>query len=55
MTLAPEGGLYFVTPTARARPAKISALADYFIAKLGMAEWSAEAVMGGKQSNQRRK
>src|SRR5208282_1302047 len=24
----PEGGLYFVTPTARARPAKVSALAD---------------------------
>jgi DNA-binding transcriptional LysR family regulator len=39
----PEGGLYFVTPTARARPAKVSALADFFIAKLGAAEWSAEA------------
>src|SRR6266403_1183605 len=45
----PEGGLYFVTPTARARPAKVSALADFFIAKLGTAEWSAEAVMGWKQ------
>ena len=51
----PEGGLYFVTPTARARPAKVSALADFFIAKLGMAEWSAEAVMGWKQPNHRRK
>jgi DNA-binding transcriptional LysR family regulator len=30
----PEGGLYFVTPTARARPAKVSALADFFIARL---------------------
>src|ERR1700724_1492427 len=44
----PEGGLYFVTPTARARPAKVSALADFLIAKLGTAEWSAEAVMGWK-------
>ena len=51
----PEGGLYFVTPTARARPAKVSALADFFIAKLGTAEWSAEAVMGWKQPNHRRK
>jgi DNA-binding transcriptional LysR family regulator len=42
----PEGGLYFVTPTARARPAKISALADYLIAALTDARWSAEAVMG---------
>jgi DNA-binding transcriptional LysR family regulator len=38
----PEGGLYFVTPTARARAAKVSALADFFIAKLAAAEWSAE-------------
>jgi DNA-binding transcriptional LysR family regulator len=51
----PEGGLYFVTPTARARPAKVSAVADFFIAKLGTAEWSAEAVMGWKQPNHRRK
>src|SRR5258706_1484657 len=51
----PEGGLYFVTPTARARPAQVSALADFFIAKLGAAEWTAEAVMGWKQPNHRRK
>src|SRR6201987_3712801 len=38
----PEGGLYFVTPTARARPAKVSALADFLIAKLTDARWSAE-------------
>ncbi|CAB3790292.1 LysR family transcriptional regulator [Paraburkholderia caffeinilytica] len=38
----PEGGLYFVTPTARARPAKVSALADFFIAKLATADWSAK-------------
>src|ERR1700733_3018474 len=44
----PEGGLYFVTPTARARPAKISALADFLIAELTEAPWSAEAVMGWK-------
>src|ERR1700688_1362365 len=30
----PEGGLYFVTPTARARPAKDSALADFLITAL---------------------
>jgi DNA-binding transcriptional LysR family regulator len=44
----PEGGLYFVTPTARARPAKVSALADFLIAELANARWSAEAVMGWK-------
>lgn len=38
----PEGGLYFVTPTARARPAKVRALADFFIAKLTTADWSAK-------------
>jgi DNA-binding transcriptional LysR family regulator len=42
----PEGGLYFVTPTARARPAKVSALADFLIAGLTDAPWSAQAVMG---------
>ena len=36
----PEGGLYFVTPTARARPAKVSALADFLIAELTDARWS---------------
>ncbi len=38
----PEGGLYFVTPTARARPAKVSALADFLIAELTDAQWSAQ-------------
>lgn len=51
----PEGGLYFVTPAARARPAKVSALADFFIARLSAAQWSAEAVMGWKPSGRRRK
>ena len=44
----PEGGLYFVTPTARARPAKVSALAEFLITELTDAPWSAEAVMGWK-------
>jgi DNA-binding transcriptional LysR family regulator len=44
----PAGGLYFVTPTARARPAKVSVLADYLIAELTDARWSAETVMGWK-------
>ncbi|AOR73381.1 LysR family transcriptional regulator [Burkholderia stabilis] len=39
----PEGGLYFVTPSARARPAKVGALADFFIARLATAEWRAPA------------
>lgn len=51
----PEGGLYFVTPTVRARPAKVSALADFFISKLTAAEWSAERLMGWKPPGQRRR
>lgn len=51
----PEGGLYFVTPTARARPAKVSALADFLIAGLTDARWSAEAVMGWKRPSRRGK
>jgi DNA-binding transcriptional LysR family regulator len=50
----PEGGLYFVTPTARARPAKISALADFFTSRLAAAEWRAEAVMEPKRSRRKR-
>jgi DNA-binding transcriptional LysR family regulator len=53
--LLPAGGLYFVTPTARARPAKVSALADFIIAKLMRATWSAEAVMGWKPLKRREK
>ena len=51
----PEGGLYFVTPTARSRPAKVSALADFLITELADARWSAETVMGWKPPAQRRK
>ena len=50
----PEGGLYFVTPTARARPAKVSALADFFIARLATAEWSAETLVGSKPTRRRK-
>lgn len=49
----PEGGLYFVTPTARARPAKVSALADFFISRLAAAGWSAETLMGWKPPGHR--
>jgi DNA-binding transcriptional LysR family regulator len=51
----PEGGLYFVTPTARARPAKVSALADFLTARLADAPWSAEIVMGWKPPVRRTK
>jgi DNA-binding transcriptional LysR family regulator len=51
----PGGGLYFVTPTARARPAKISVLADFLIAKLTDAPWSAEEVIGRKPPVRREK
>jgi DNA-binding transcriptional LysR family regulator len=51
----PRGGLYFVTPTARARPAKVSALADFLIAKLMNAPWSAQALKGWKPLQHRKK
>ncbi len=51
----PEGGLYFVTATARARPAKVSALADFFISKLSAAEWRVEALMERKPPSRRRR
>jgi DNA-binding transcriptional LysR family regulator len=50
----PEGGLYFVTPTARARPAKVSALADFLISELTDARWNSEAMID-QGSPQRRK
>jgi DNA-binding transcriptional LysR family regulator len=51
----PEAGLYFVTPSARARPAKVSVLADFFIAKFKDAPWRAELVMGWKPPAGKRK
>lgn len=35
----PLGGLYFVTPTARARPAKIEALGDFLVSRLAHPVW----------------
>lgn len=37
--LLTTGGLYFVTPSARARPAKVTALSDYFAEHLGNPVW----------------
>ena len=34
-----RGGLYFVTPSARARPAKVTALGDFFAAHLSEPGW----------------
>jgi len=44
-----ETGLYFVTPTARARPAKVSVLADFLITRLANAPWSAEVLWDGSR------
>jgi DNA-binding transcriptional LysR family regulator len=35
----PKGGLYFVTPSARTRPAKVEALSDFLAARLSAPEW----------------
>lgn len=34
-----QGGLYFVTPSARSRPRKVQALADFFVERLSAAAW----------------
>jgi len=34
-----RGGLYFVTPSARTRPAKVEALSDFFIKHLSSPNW----------------
>jgi DNA-binding transcriptional LysR family regulator len=34
-----KGGLYFITPSARARPAKVAALSDYFAEHLSDPSW----------------
>jgi DNA-binding transcriptional LysR family regulator len=36
------GGLYFVTPSARSRPAKVDVLARFFVERLSKAEWLME-------------
>ncbi len=35
----PRGGLYFITPSARTRPAKVGVLADFFIERLSEPAW----------------
>jgi DNA-binding transcriptional LysR family regulator len=35
----PRGGLYFVTPSARTRPAKIEALSEFFVRHLSSPSW----------------
>ncbi|MBN8930109.1 MAG: LysR family transcriptional regulator [Rhodospirillales bacterium 69-11] len=40
-TIAP-GGLYFVTPTARNRPAKVEALGEFLAARLSRLRWAAD-------------
>lgn len=34
-----QGGLYFVTPSARSRPRKVQALADFFVERLSEPSW----------------
>lgn len=35
----PRGGLYFVTPSARTRPAKVEALSEFFVRHLSRPSW----------------
>ncbi len=35
----PKGALYFITPTARTRPAKVGVLADFFVERLSEPAW----------------
>ena len=35
----PRGALYFVTPSSRARPAKVEALAAFFVERLSKPGW----------------
>jgi DNA-binding transcriptional LysR family regulator len=44
-----KGGLYFVTPSARTRPAKITALSDFFAERLSEPLW----YVPGKRGNRR--
>jgi DNA-binding transcriptional LysR family regulator len=34
-----QGGLYFVTPSARTRPRKVQALAEFFVERLSNPQW----------------
>jgi DNA-binding transcriptional LysR family regulator len=44
------GGLYFVTPTARARSAKVEALSSFLTERLSRPEWQVEPSEGGSTS-----
>ncbi|WP_209987771.1 LysR family transcriptional regulator [Azospirillum picis] len=44
----PSGGLYFITPSARARPAKVGVLADFFIDRLSEPAWRRPPAGAGK-------
>lgn len=44
-----KGGLYFVTPSARARPAKITALSDFFAEKLSEPLWHVPNERGARR------
>jgi DNA-binding transcriptional LysR family regulator len=35
----PTGALYFVTPSARSRPAKVEVLSDFMVARLSNPAW----------------
>jgi len=35
----PRGGLYFITPSARTRPAKVEALSEFFVRHLSRPSW----------------
>lgn len=34
-----QGGLYFLTPSARTRPRKVQALSDFFVEQLSQPAW----------------
>ena len=44
----PKGGLYFITPSARTRPAKVGVLADFLIERLSEPAWRRRIDGAGK-------
>ncbi|KAA0571427.1 LysR family transcriptional regulator [Azospirillum sp. Sh1] len=44
----PKGGLYFITPSARTRPAKVGVLADFLIERLSETAWRRRIDGAGK-------
>ncbi|CAO3428963.1 LysR family transcriptional regulator [Azospirillum doebereinerae] len=45
----PKGGLYFITPSARTRPAKVGVLADFLIERLSEPAWRRPAEKAAEQ------